>query len=162
MSTVKPTAKQIAAIEDILNDDHPTVTAAARAVWDAMHDEIIGRGKWVVAAQLVGTKERPRIPASDPESIKVALSLFATAGDAQKAAESLVLQPATGDRYLCWTIPVVGMTAAEFTKQRREQLTAAEAKREDKLRENLRAQIEKRTLQAEELAGNMRGDEEAA
>lgn len=146
MSTIKPTATQIKLIEEVLDGDHDTVSKAARAVWDAVADLVLERAKFAVVAQLRGTRERPTIPPSDPESIKLVLSYHGTAGEAQKAAESLVIQPQTGDKWAAWVLPVQGASAADFTKQRREQLTAAENKRKTKTDEAFRASIEKHRL----------------
>lgn len=161
--TLKPTGKQLKAIEEVLDAEHPSVSAAAKAVWDALAEVVLERAKFVLVAQLRGTRERPEIDPSDPEAIKVALGYYGTRGDATKGAESLVVQAQTGDRWRAWALPVVGETPAELSARRKAEITEAEKKVKDARGEKFLESIAKHRAQMEKRAQEYReGREDAA
>ncbi len=138
---VKATAKQLKHLEEILDGDYDSVAKAAKAVWEAMSDLVLERAQFAVVAQLRGTRERPKIEPSDPESLKAVLGYYSTPGEAQKAAESLAWQPQTGDKWALWTVPIWHLSPAELTGKRREQLAAKEHERKNKIDDAFRASI---------------------
>lgn len=152
------TKKHRQKVADVLEADHESLDAAAEAVLDLVGELVADRASWVVVGQLYATRERPVVPPSDPEAIKVALGFYSTEGDARSAAESLWASPSTGDEYRTWWLPLFRGTPAELHKQQKQKYADAEAKRKDAQAERMKAQIEKRAAEAEERSRLARGE----
>lgn len=113
------------------SDDHETAMAMADALWHAISAAVQERGKFTVVGQLrYGGPGVGYLDAADARASKVCLGLFATEGDAHRAAESLFTNAATGEEWRTWVLPVEHKTPAEIYAERRE----ARRKREAELK----------------------------
>lgn len=149
-------------VMDLLEADHETLEDAADAVLALVNDLVADRASFVVVGQLSATKERMEVPPSDPEAIKVALGFYSTEGDARSSSESLWHSAASGDTFRTWVLPLFHGTPADFHKQQKDKLVAAEAKRKEANSERMRKQIEKRQQEAQARAEKHRAMEAAA
>jgi hypothetical protein len=148
-------------VADVLEADHESLENAVEAVLDLAEELIAERASWVVVGQLYATRERPSVPPSDPEAIKVALGFYSTEGDARSAAESLWTSSSTGDQYRVWWMPLFHGTPAELHKQQKEKYQAAAEKTRAAQSERIQKQIEQRRLEAQQRADAARGEQAA-
>lgn len=156
------TKRQLEQVIEVLNADHEDVGAAAKAVLATAEEIIQARSQFVVVGQVVATKEKGKIAASDPDATKVALGFYATAGDAQRAAESLWSSTSSGDSLRCWVLPTFFGSPHEWHGGQKAKYDAAELKRKQGRSDKLMAQIQKRRKEAQERADNMRDEGAAA
>jgi hypothetical protein len=148
---------QVKTMVEAIDQDHASAEDAALAALAAAEEVLEERAKFVVVGQLSGTKERPEIPPSDPEAVKVALAYFSTEGDALKAAESLWTSTASGDQYRVWVLPMFYGTPADLHAKAKEKYAAIEAKAAAKASEKMQQGIRKRREYMEERARGGKG-----
>lgn len=147
---------------ETLEGDYDDVGQAAKAVLATAEEIINERSQFIVVGQVVATKERGEIAPSDPEAVKLALGPHATAGDAQRAAESLWNSTASGDTLRCWVLPYFHGSPHEWHGKQRDKYREAELKRKNAQDDKVKASIEKRRQEMQELADSMRGQQRAA
>lgn len=155
------TKKQVERMIETLEGDYEDVGAAAKAVLATAEEVINDRSQFIVVGQVIATKERGEIPLSDPEAVKLALGPHATAGDAQRAAESLWSSTASGDTLRCWVLPYFHGSPHEWHGKQRDKYREAEAKRKGAQDDKIKASIEKRRQEMQAVADSMRGNEAA-
>ncbi len=115
----------------VLDQDHETMEDAANAALDVALEIVEARAKFTVVGQL-------RFPAGhltpeEARSNQVALGWYATEGQADAAALSLVYSTATHETFNTWTLPIFNGTPAAFYSERKKAREAAEiAARGDK------------------------------
>lgn len=126
MLRLPPTKKALDAIVAILEDDsHDTAEGMARALWDAVTEQVQERGKWTVVGQLRDGKN------ATPETMResrICLGLFATEGDAHRAVESMAFSTQTNEEFTGWVLPVMHGTPAQMYAERRKRMDAVREK----------------------------------
>lgn len=155
--SIKYGKTQVLKMVQAIDQDHATADDAALAALAVGEELLEERAKYIVVGQLVGTKERGKIPASDPEAIKVALGYYSTEGDALGAAASLWQSTATGDIYNTWVLPMFYGTPAELHAKQKAKYAEIEAKADEKSAAKLQADIQKRREAMEERARGGKG-----
>lgn len=141
------------AILEVLRHEHASDTIKAIELMKAFEEIFKERAKFVVVGQRVASREGPVAPA---DGERVALGWFSTPGDATKAADSLWSNTATGDRYSTWVLPCWHGTPADFHKEQKARLLALELKTRDARFEKIRASIEQRRREIQEIADGER------
>lgn len=110
------------------SDDHADAKAMADALWHAICAAVQERGKYTVVAQLrYGGPGVGYIDADDARASKVCLGLFATDGDAHRAAKSMFTNSSTNEEWWTWVLPVEHATPAEIYTKRRDARKQREA-----------------------------------
>ena len=141
---------EIARVIEAIDQDHETAEDAAKAALETMSNLFEKRCKFVVVGQLSGTRDRPTIPASDPEAIKLALGFYSTEGDARSAADGMWSSTKSGDQFRAWVLNVHHGTPADLHAERRRHYQELEAKQAEAARQRMLQSIEKHRLAAEE------------
>lgn len=129
MMRLGPRQVDLKAIVKILeSDDYDDAMKMADALWHAICAAVQERGKFTVVGQLrYGGPGVGYIDPADARASKVCLGLFATEGDAHRAAESLFTNAATGEEWRTWVLPVEHKPPAELYAERREARRLREA-----------------------------------
>lgn len=109
---------------EVLDRDHEDLDAAAVAALSAALEIIEKRAKFTVVGQL-------RFPAGhltpdEARANQVALGWYATEGQADAAALSLVYSTATHETFQTWTLPIFNGTPAAYYTTRKQAREAAE------------------------------------
>lgn len=154
---IKYGKSQIKKMVEAIDQDHASAEDAAVAALAVAEELLEERAKYLVVGQLSGTKDRPEIPPSDPEAVKVALGYYSTEGDALSAAESLWHSTASGDTYRVWVLPMFYGTPADLHKKAKDKYAEAAAKSKDKAKAKMQADIEKRHAAMEVRAQGGKG-----
>ena len=98
-----------------------TAEDLAAAILEVAYEQLQERGKFTVVGQLrFSLHDGGYLDAEDARASKVCLGLFATAGDAEKAAASLRFSMAHGEEFRAWVLPVEHATASEVYDRRKQ------------------------------------------
>lgn len=121
MLNLKPRVADVKAIVKMLEaGEHETAEGLAEAILEQAYLTLQERGRYTVVGQLRYTKRGGYIDHDDARASKVCLGLFATEGDARRAAESLFTSSATGEEFRTWVLPVEHKTPSEVYADRKE------------------------------------------
>lgn len=130
--------RDVALMAGVLDEDHATVEDAAKAALEAAFALYVSKARFVVAGQLMWSGGF--IDSADAAAAKIAVGPYATEGQAQSAAESLVISTRTHEEMRAWVLPVWSGTPAAFYGER-----AEERKRQEMLgKTGLEARLQRR------------------
>lgn len=152
---------EIKTMIEAFDQDHETIEEAALAALAAAEEIFEKRANFTVVGQVRGTKERMTIPPDDPEAVKMALGWYSTAGDAEKAAQSLWTSTASGDQLRVWVLPTFHGTPADWHGKRRDDYKAKQQKANQDKSEKFLKSIVKHREAMEERAREYREKEAA-
>lgn len=95
------------------------VRAIASAALDTSTEVVLDRAKFTVVGQFTSGPQTRWVGRGEADASKGCLGFFSTAGDAQKAAESLTYSTASHEEWRAWVLPVEHKSAAEFHASRK-------------------------------------------
>lgn len=112
----------------ILDQDHDSAEAAARALLEYAVEMYERRAKFVVVGQL--RNEHPGLPPDEVRGSRIVIGPFSTEGVARAAGESLSIGRPTEEEMRWWLLDMWHDTPHAFYKQRAEK-AKAKAKKEE-------------------------------
>lgn len=137
--------------------------AMAEAALEAASEILTSRAKFTVVGQLHTTPHKGWESKEEAEAAKGCLGFYSTAGDAQKAADSLFYSAASQEQWRTWVLPMSHISPADFHALRKEAREKAVAKvRAEKGRLDVEAQEKRMVEEMAAFEASLSEEEKAA